>query len=934
MTGAVPLKTASLTTPSIGIGIYVEGSCWPSWVHLTTSCYFNVVWIWSPFKASITPFLLKGFNHFSFLGTAKYESFAHVEVLLCSGRAPRATHPCWISNLVLVLSHSLPSDVFVIKSKQWFVSSLTYKHATLGGVTDLTGTIFLFTRDQLSINPRWQRGPTRSLKSILSSKIPGKQCSAPLNLPQGQPTVSYMRDGTVHPGGLIPFKSLKTTKTISAFVFNETKFCCRTLSVDERLAALDHNPEWFSEFFTHQDKETISDMITQPCKVLVTFGKLLFGSGGVVRSLLLHHKHKSNPNVSLTKVSNKERSGSSSDVYKKDDLGSDIISNKKDTHAAKAKVVPNKKGPGSELDNKAKLGTNVRSMESTTKPGLAENKKVRFNLSPNMDKTKANSEHYVTTGFFKNFKRKLLRPVTPLLKTNNQIPSKPSFDLPQENIFNRVHILQKYFSPRVFNESSIASIKIIATKYTLPNSNHKDNNMISTDRISKAAKADNAAVPTDLWDLRILRIFNTEDKSDNPRPDWFSLGILRSLDILRSQFTVVACRLLFLSFMSWYKTKFGNPKLPNVIYWCKRDSCYKWLHQGKIKYEKSHRTMRGLHWRSWNGGLDAVRRFTQSTWWTWKVGSRIHFWRWPKSYVSIVRDGHPLWLERKLKPYRVPQRDQKDQDVKKQVVSKLNKVRTLGYIEKGKVDSLTSFFAVPKTDTDIRMVYDATVSGLNDVVWAPWFALPTVRTHLRAVGPHTFMGDNDLGDHFLNFILADKFRRLAGVDLQHYFPDELNPGKTLWERWARALMGFRPSPYLAIQGARVAQEFAMGDPLSSNNIFQWSKVRLNLPGQINYNPSLPWVSKIRQDGSLAADIFQYVDDIRPTGNTEDECWEAGHVYGSRVNYLGLQDAARKRRPPSQTPGPWAGSMIETDGDRVKVESVSCLGCMGRTFYSG
>ena len=287
---------------------------------------------------------------------------------------------------------------------------------------------------------------------------------------------------------------------------------------------------------------------------------------------------------------------------------------------------------------------------------------------------------------------------------------------------------------------------------------------------------------------------------------------------------MVACRLLFLLFMSWYKSEFRKLPSPTVTYWCKRDSCYKWLHGGKLKYEKSHKTLRGLHWRSWSGGCDAVGRFTQSTWWTWNGGSRPHFWRWPKSYLSIVRDGHPLWLEQKLKPYRVPQRDHKDLNVKNQIISKLRKVQTLGYIEKGKVDSLTSFFAVLKTDTDIHMVYDATVSGLNDVVWAPWFALPTVRTHLRAVGPHTFMGDNDLGDHFLNFVLADKFRRLAGVDLCLYFPEEKTPGKTFWEQWGRALMGFRPSPYLAIQGARVAQDFAMGDHLSPDNVFWWSKV--------------------------------------------------------------------------------------------------------------
>jgi hypothetical protein len=32
-----------------------------------------------------------------------------------------------------------------------------------------------------------------------------------------------------------------------------------------------------------------------------------------------------------------------------------------------------------------------------------------------------------------------------------------------------------------------------------------------------------------------------------------------------------------------------------------------------------------------------------------------------------------------------------------------------------------------------------------------------------------------------------------------------------------------------------------------------------------------------------------------------------------LNWLGLQDAARKRRDPSQSPGPWAGSIVIVDG---------------------
>ena len=193
------------------------------------------------------------------------------------------------------------------------------------------------------------------------------------------------------------------------------------------------------------------------------------------------------------------------------------------------------------------------------------------------------------------------------------------------------------------------------------------------------------------------------------------------------------------------------------------------------------------------------------------------------------------------------------------------------------------------------MVYDASVSGLNDAVWAPWFLLPTVRTHLRAVNPHTFMGDVDFRDCFLNFILHNKYWRLAGVDLTHYITKERSPDKLLWERWCRALMGFKPSPYLSIQGCRHGQDFSMGEPTDPRNVFCWDHVRLNLPGQEKYDPSLPWVSKVRTDGMIAANSFQYVDNVHPTGNSEDKCWDACHTYGSRINHLSLQDAPWKQR---------------------------------------
>ena len=54
------------------------------------------------------------------------------------------------------------------------------------------------------------------------------------------------------------------------------------------------------------------------------------------------------------------------------------------------------------------------------------------------------------------------------------------------------------------------------------------------------------------------------------------------------------------------------------------------------------------------------------------------------------------------------------------MIDKLVKVRARGYIGKllnGPIKSLTHYFAVPKGDNDIRMVYDMTASGLNQALW-------------------------------------------------------------------------------------------------------------------------------------------------------------------------------------------------------------------------
>jgi hypothetical protein len=73
------------------------------------------------------------------------------------------------------------------------------------------------------------------------------------------------------------------------------------------------------------------------------------------------------------------------------------------------------------------------------------------------------------------------------------------------------------------------------------------------------------------------------------------------------------------------------------------------------------------------------------------------------------------------------------------------KVFARRYLLCGMILSLTSFFAVPKGDTDVRMVYNGTSSGMNPHLWAHWFALPTICDLLQALELDTFMEDSYIG---------------------------------------------------------------------------------------------------------------------------------------------------------------------------------------------
>ena len=349
----------------------------------------------------------------------------------------------------------------------------------------------------------------------------------------------------------------------------------------------------------------------------------------------------------------------------------------------------------------------------------------------------------------------------------------------------------------------------------------------------------------------------------------------------------------------------------------KTRSGWVWKKEGKEDYKRWWRDRMLKCGDNIVPGRDAIERTAQSSWWGWDDGSQPLHWRWPEFFRERIQDGLKVHFQKPPPRYQRAQRDVLDPKIKEKVIEKLEKVRARRYIAPGYVVSLTAFFQVPKGDDDIRMVYDGTVSGLNDSIWVPRFALPTVNTHLRAVEEGTFMADFDVGDCFLNFPLHKDLRALCGVDLTLYFP--ILEGDGLWEAWTRAAMGLKSSPYQAVQAMGVVQGVIMGDRLCIKNIFRWDFVRMNLPGSDAYDPSLPWVSKVRaDDGRIASDLFTFVDDGRPTGSSRKNAWLATRRSASMLNHLGIQDAARKRRDSSQCPGAWAGCIIRATPDGVFV----------------
>eukprot|EP00980_Cylindrotheca_fusiformis_P030894 scaffold25597_cov206-Cylindrotheca_fusiformis.AAC.4 len=325
----------------------------------------------------------------------------------------------------------------------------------------------------------------------------------------------------------------------------------------------------------------------------------------------------------------------------------------------------------------------------------------------------------------------------------------------------------------------------------------------------KATKGDDATVQVKLWDQRLCRVLGIAltDK------------VQAAAEVLRKWLLSSHVRRTARSFFGWLHQrpnfKQCGISMSRVVELSRvldkkgpvAPTCYEWTPTGKTYYVDWWEARFKAHRKDLAAGRDVILRLARSTWWNWDDGSRPAHWKWPSWYLEVIRDGLQVWFKRSPNFWKRPQPKGRDAKQHELIKKKLGKVRERRYVVAGTVDSLTSFFAVPKGEDDIRMVYDGTKSGLNDSIWVPRFSLPTVNSMLRAVDSKTFMADFDIGECFLNFILHESMQALCGIDLTHFFgEDSKGKRKVLWERWARAAMGLKSSPYQAVQAVLVAKD--------------------------------------------------------------------------------------------------------------------------------
>ena len=340
-------------------------------------------------------------------------------------------------------------------------------------------------------------------------------------------------------------------------------------------------------------------------------------------------------------------------------------------------------------------------------------------------------------------------------------------------------------------------------------------------------------------------------------------------------------------------------------------------------------------------GTQVLYQYCNATFWDWSYGSTLVFWRWPPDFRREARDGVRIHVSSPLPTnMNAPRRCPKH--LQCQIWTKIRKFLERRYINlksQSEVKNVTHFFGVPKGENDIRIVFNGTDSGLTDAIWAPSFWLPNASSMLRAFSFGHKPVDMDLGEFFINLPLDPAlrpysavdltiFRELISTELPHLLKG-LEGEKRVFGCWERTWMGLKPSPVIAAKSYYIAEEFVRGREDDPCNPFFWDTLVLNAIGNEDFNPSLPWVFKFDSKRNLVAgDLRAYVDDLRSVGWSLEHAWQFARVTASPLQYLGIQDAPRKRRIDA---GPWAGTVYSVTKEDVGVTVTQQKWAKGRDY---
>jgi hypothetical protein len=123
--------------------------------------------------------------------------------------------------------------------------------------------------------------------------------------------------------------------------------------------------------------------------------------------------------------------------------------------------------------------------------------------------------------------------------------------------------------------------------------------------------------------------------------------------------------------------------------------------------------------------------------------------------------------------------------------------------------------------------------------------------------------------------LHEDLQKYCGVDLSQIIDDEINSGTgPTVGVWTQNAMGLQPSPNASVQGSLRAKQMVLGDHEDKENPYHWEWIQNNLPGDKDYDPTLPWIAKMRHDGMVGVDVHLYVNDCCIAAPTQDLAWLA------------------------------------------------------------